>query len=236
MRAHCFQHVPFEGLGTIEPWLRDRGTTITTTRFYGAAALPPVDDVELLIVMGGPMSVNDDHEYAWLADERRFIRHAIEHGKAVVGVCLGAQLIASAMGARVYRNPEREIGWFPIVGADTSGRGPAWAAAGTETMVFHWHGETFDLPSGATHLARSQGCEHQAFSLGPRVIGLQFHLEMTPASIRAIVDGCRNELTASRFVQAERDILSADAARFAATHAMMADVLQRVTGAGVTPT
>jgi GMP synthase-like glutamine amidotransferase len=104
MRAHFFQHVPFEGLGSIESWLRDAGAKATGTRFFKAEPLPRLDDIDLLIVMGGPMSVNDEADLPWLASEKRFIRRAIEEGKAVVGVCLGAQLIANAMGARVYPN------------------------------------------------------------------------------------------------------------------------------------
>ena len=175
------------------------------------------------------MSANDDTRHPWLAAERRFIREAIEAGKAVLGICLGAQLIARAMGARVYANPEREIGWFPVQGLGDGSRDPAWAASGAETTVFHWHGDTFDLPRGAVHLARSAGCEHQAFRIGDRVIGLQFHLEVTPAAVSGMVSNCRAELTPSRYTQAESTILAADAARYAEINALMAGTLAFVT-------
>lgn len=224
MRAHFFQHVPFEGLGSIGPWLASRGAAVTGTRFFEESTLPPVNDVDLLIIMGGPMSVNDESVYPWLKDEKWFIKEAITRGKTVLGVCLGAQLIASAMGARVYPNSEKEIGWFPIHAVAIP------EAEGTfelpkESVVFHWHGETFDLPPGAIRLARSEACENQAFQLGRNVIGLQFHLETTPQGARDLVAKCRHELVPARSVQSEETILSAPAERYTATNALMNDVL-----------
>ena len=116
MRAHCLQHVPFEGLGNIEPWLASAGAEIAYTRMFEAAELPGLDRFDLLVVMGGPMSVNDEERFPWLVREKEFLRTVIDAGKPVFGVCLGAQLIASAMGARVYKNREPEIGWFPVHG------------------------------------------------------------------------------------------------------------------------
>ncbi len=175
------------------------------------------------------MSANDDGRHPWIADERRFIREAIEAGKAVLGVCLGAQLIARAMGARVYPNAEREIGWLPVEGTSETGAAPAWAAAGTRTLVSHWHGDTFDLPPGAVHLARSAACENQAFRIGDRVLGLQFHLEVTPAAVREMVAHGRAELTPSRYTQTEAAIIGVDASRYAAANALMFDTLDGLT-------
>jgi GMP synthase-like glutamine amidotransferase len=230
MRAHWFQHVPFEGLGSIEPWLRAVDAKVSSTKFFeDDPVLPRLDDVELLIVMGGPMSVNDESPLTWLTDEKRFVRQAIERGTAVLGVCLGAQLIASALGAPVYANAEREIGWLPVTGCASDPALPSWAAAGRETTVFHWHGETFDLPPGAEPLARSAGCEHQAFRIGRHVIGLQFHLETTAASAHAIVANCRRELVPARYVQSESEILAADRPRYSAINALMAETLGYLT-------
>lgn len=120
MRAHYLQHVPFEGLGSIEAWLHEAGYSIGVTRLFEGDAFPDPDDLDLLIVMGGPMSVNDEHRYPWLIQEKAFIRAAIDAGVAVLGVCLGAQLIASAHGAPVYPNHAAEIGWFPIEGVANS--------------------------------------------------------------------------------------------------------------------
>lgn len=228
MRAHVLKHVSFEGPGNIEPWLRNRGAEISETRIFEADTLPAFDEFDLLIVMGGPMSANDEDTLPWLATEKRFIRQAIESGKGVIGICLGAQLIASALGARVYPNKEKEIGWFPVY-ATPSAAAQALCPFPEEAEAFHWHGETFDLPDGATRLARSEACENQAFQIGRRVVALQFHLETTAPSARAIVENCRDELIPSHYVQTEKAILSAGAERYEAIGALMADVLTFVT-------
>lgn len=228
MRVHFLQHVPFEDLGSIGAWLQSARAKVTGTKFFESTVLPDANEVDLLVIMGGPMSVNDEVDLPWLVSEKRFIRQVIEEGKAVVGVCLGAQLIASAMGARVYPNKEKEIGWFPISWVHTGAPGLINAFP-AETLVFHWHGETFDLPTGAVQLARSVACENQAFQLGHRVIGLQFHLEITPEGAREIVSHCRAELTPSRFVQTERQILATEASRYETVNALMSEVLNFVT-------
>jgi GMP synthase-like glutamine amidotransferase len=223
MRAHYFQHVPFEGLGSIGPWLRAAGYEVTKTQFFESAALPDINQIDLLVVMGGPMSINDEHVFPWLVLEKRFIHDCINNGKPVLGICLGAQLVASAMGAVVYRNTAKEIGWFPIQGISTIGSSNFSLPLSVE--VFHWHGETFDLPAGATLLARSEGCENQAFQLGRSVIGLQFHLEITPESIREMVSNCRDELVPSQYVQAPEEILSARPEKYESINLIMSDVL-----------
>jgi GMP synthase-like glutamine amidotransferase len=224
MRAHYFQHVPFEGLGSVGSWLESRGASVTGTRFFEKHTLPAANDVDLLIVTGGPMSVNDESIHPWLRDEKRFLKEAIAGGKAVLGVCLGAQLIANAMGARVYPNAQKEIGWFPIHSVATPGAKAAFRFP-KESVVFHWHGETFDLPAGAIHLARSEACENQAFQLGNNAIGLQFHLETTPQAARDLVTHCRHELVPAKFIQSEEAILSAPADRYTAINALMSDLL-----------
>lgn len=223
MRAHLFQHVPFEGLGSMEPWLLAAGHAISATRFFENADLPDAGDIDLLIVMGGPMSIHDEHDYPWLQAEKRFLRDFIASGGAVLGICLGAQLIAASLGAGVKPNPVKEIGWFPIQGVMrlTSD----CFAFPAEMEVFHWHGETFTLPPGATLLASSIGCENQAFQIGSSVIGLQFHLETTPQSARDIVSHCRDELVSAPFIQTEEVILSASEKRYQAINRMMGEVL-----------
>ena len=228
MRAHYLQHVPFEGLGSIGPWLRAAGYAVTSTRFFESTGLPAPDEIDLLIAMGGPMSVNDEAEHPWLVPEKRLIRDCVQTGKAVLGVCLGAQLIASAMGARVHRHHTREIGWFPIQALRSKGGSTFRFPPSVD--VFHWHGETFDLPSGATLLARSEACENQAFQLGRSVMGLQFHLETTPEAARDIVAHCRDELVPAKYVQSEAAILSASPETYRRVNGLMAEVLSHVLG------
>lgn len=227
MNVHYFQHVPFEGLGTIGQWLEARSAHVSATRFYEDPRLPDARDVDWLIIMGGPMSVNDEAAHPWLRAEKRFIATAIADGKVVLGVCLGAQLIASAMGATIYPNREREIGWFPIeIVADEQQTGLARILP-HRVEVFHWHGETFDLPAHALKIARSSACENQAFSIGDRVLGFQFHLEATPSSASALIENCRSEMVPGRFVQSETEI-TGTADRFERGNRIMAGVLDHL--------
>ena len=228
MRAHCLQHVPFEGLGCIEPWFVAAQYEITYTRFFERAELPEPGTVDFLVVLGGPMSVNDEAEFPWLAPEKRFIRRVIEAGTPVLGICLGAQLIANALGARVWRNREKEIGWFPVEA--TPADGPALFRFPPSIEVFHWHGETFDLPPGAVRLARSAGCENQAFQVGRSALALQFHLETTPAAARAMVEHCGAELRPARYVQSASEILAATPEKYRAINALMASALAFLCG------
>jgi GMP synthase-like glutamine amidotransferase len=225
MKVRVFQHAPFEGLGSIAAWLEERGAGIGVTRFFDGDRVPSLDGVDLLIAMGGPMSVNDEAELPWLVQEKQAVREAIARGTPVLGVCLGAQLVASALGTRVFRNREKEIGWFPVQGVDA---GAAFRFP-PEPLVFHWHGETFDLPPGAVRIAESPACANQAFQIGRRVIGLQFHVEMTPAGARAIVAECAADLTPDRFVQTAADILAAPPERYEAANALMTSVLDYLT-------
>ncbi len=224
MRAHCLQHVPFEGLGSIESWLAGAGYDITWTRFFASPELPDPNAIDLLIILGGPMGVNDEDEYPWLVPEKHFIRDAIRSGTPVLGICLGAQLMATALGAKVFRNAHKEIGWFPIQAIPSTEASVFRFPASLE--VFHWHGDTFDLPAGAVHLAKSDGCDNQAFQVDRSAIGLQFHLETTPDAARAIISNCREELIPSAYVQSEKEILSAPPEHYRAINNLMGDVLE----------
>ncbi len=226
LRVHWLQHVPFEGLGSIEPWLAARDARMSSTRMYESPVFPSLEDFDLLIVMGGPMSVNDEATLTWLAPEKRFIGRAIDAGKRVLGICLGAQLIAASRGARVSPNSEREIGWYPV---EAEGHTAFAELAAPACPVFHWHGETFDLPPATVRLARSIGCAEQAFALGDRVLALQFHLEMTPAGARALIEHCPADLAPGRFVQTAGDMLL-DPRRFERSNAAMDALLRRFVG------
>ncbi len=207
MRVHYLQHVPFEGLGCIRSWLDVRSASLASTELFRSGTLPEVSDFDWLIVMGGPMSANDEASYPWLVEEKQLIQASVQDSKVVLGICLGAQLIAASQGSAVYPNGEKEIGWFrvePVVEAE----GSAFSAIFREPFeAFHWHGETFDLPPGAVRLAQSRVCRNQAFAIGERVLGLQFHPEMTPPGASMLVENCRNELAPGRWIQSAETIL-----------------------------
>ena len=182
MRVFAFRHVPFEDLGLIRASLEERGISIEyADLFRPGAPVPDTTQAAGLIFMGGPMSANDD--LPWLRQELQLISRAVERRQPVLGVCLGAQLIAKALGSRVYRNAVKEIGWFDIHLTEAGARDALFAGIGPVETVFHWHGETFDLPPGAQWLAYSEACRNQAFRAGANTYGLQFHLEVTPAMI-----------------------------------------------------
>ena len=189
MRVLVFRHVPFEGLGHIRPVLEERGITFEYADLYRSGARSPETATAAgLIFMGGPMSVNDGLPY--LEQEIEYIRGAAKSGQPVLGVCLGAQLVAKALGGRVYRNPVSEIGWFAVHPNGGAGEDLLFRGFCDSETVFHWHNETFDLPHAATLLASSERCRHQAFRVGSHIYGLQFHLEVTPEMID---DWCRQD-------------------------------------------
>lgn len=221
-QVHVLQHVPFEGLGSIAASLAAQRAEVGLTRLFAGDPMPRAERIGALIALGGPMSVNDEDALPWLRPEKQLVRDAVGRGIPVLGVCLGAQLIASALGAPVYRGAASEIGWFPVHGvADAA---PSLQLP-REILAFHWHGETFDLPAGAVRLASSAACENQAFQVGRNAIALQFHLETTPAGVNALVEHCRDELVPGPYVQSERDLLAAPAERYAAINRLMQDLL-----------
>ena len=222
MKIHVLKHVPFEDIGSMAGWLEAKGADIGYTRFYDDPALPKVNGHDLIIAMGGPMSAMDESALPWLGPEKQFIRAAVEQGIPVLGICLGAQLIAGALGAAVYRNQVKEIGWWQIEGtpdASDSFRFPA------KFIAFHWHGETFDLPDGAVRLATNAACANQAFQIGQHVIGLQFHLETTPDALGAIIDNCGGELAPGPYVQTQSEMREVSTAAYAEINGLMGKIL-----------
>jgi GMP synthase-like glutamine amidotransferase len=193
MHLHWYQHVPFERLGWIEAWARERGDDLSVTRWHEGDAPPAPSRYDGLIIMGGPMGIYDDAAHPWLAREREAIRAAIQAGKPALGICLGSQLLADALGGRVTRNPVPEIGWRPVRFASLSLRGQT-VPLPAEATVFHWHGDTFALPPEAVLFASTEACAHQAFLWKDRLLGLQFHLEMTPEGIDQLIEHCGADL------------------------------------------
>ena len=224
MNVQVFQHVPFEGIGSIQKWMDQRGAQLAVARLFEGALLPAPGDFDWLIVMGGLMGVNDEATYPWLRPEKRLIARAIEKGKTVLGICLGAQLIASALGARVFANGQKEIGWFPVrrvAGTDS----PLARLFPDSVEVFHWHGDTFDLPPGAVRLLESDACANQAFSIRKKVAGLQFHLETTPELASALIENSRDEIVPGPSIQSELEMLR-QPGRFFVINRLMDSVLE----------
>jgi len=223
MRIHHLQHVPFEGLGSIENHLLSQRHQLTSTHLYQGEPLPETEAFDALIVMGGPMGVTDVADYPWLETELDFIARTIQAGKKVLGICLGAQLIAAALGAKVYRNRSPEIGWWPLSATDEAAKSGLLPHT---CLPFHWHGDTFDLPEGALLLASSEACTNQAFLIDEQVIGLQFHLETTADTALSLINQCGDEIDGSHFVQTIGRMLE-NPDRFAASNRLMSNLLDR---------
>ncbi|MGO8953133.1 MAG: type 1 glutamine amidotransferase [Rhodomicrobium sp.] len=200
MRMSVLQHVPFEGPAAIADWAEDRRVRMTVASLHREEPLPALDAFDMLTVMGGPMSANDEARYSWLGPEITLVRDAIGAGKIVLGVCLGAQIIAKALGAKVYAARHKEIGWFPV--RRTPAAHAIFEGLPAEFIAFHWHGETFDLPPGTERLAETAGTPNQAFAFAKRVLGLQFHMEATEMSVNALIEHAAGEIGAGPFEQA----------------------------------
>ncbi len=207
MRIHYLQHVPYEGLGSIDEWILARGHTLTYTRLYAGDPLPLLDRFDLLIILGGPMSVHDEAEHVWLKAEKWFVRQVIEANKPTLGICLGAQLLAEALGAEVTKNRHKEIGWFPITLSDAFADTEPGRHLPRQVEAFHWHGETFSLPKDAMRIASSAACKNQGFVHGGRIIALQFHLEMTHLGAEELILNCADELVPGKYVQKGGEML-----------------------------
>ncbi len=177
MKTYILQHIDFEGPGAVADWAPDH----SVVRVDLDEPYPDLDQIDLLVIMGGPMGVHDEKKFPWLVKEKRFIENHIARGRKAIGFCLGAQLLADVLGANVKKNRVHEIGWLPVYSTSDN---PNLLPESFE--VFHWHGDTFDIPQGALHIARSEFCENQAFILNSQVLALQFHPEMTPDVAKAL--------------------------------------------------
>jgi len=226
MNIHYLQHFSFEGLGSVQGWAMRRGHQVSHSKLFEEFSLPRLESVDWLIVMGGPMNVYEEQKYPWLPREKQFIREAIDAGKRVLGFCLGAQLIASALGAKVVANPHKEIGWFPVSWTEEARASRMLDFLPTMSEAFHWHGETFEIPSGAVRIASSEGCANQGFLLRERVMGLQCHMEMTYAGSQELVEHVGDELAPDTYVQ-EKAALLAKPERFTSMNGLLDRILDR---------
>ena len=195
-KALVIKHVDFEGPAKLLDYFDHSVWDLQFLNVYSEPIGLHSNDFDLLIIMGGPMSVNDHDDYPWLIKEKEFIASAIDNKVKVLGVCLGAQLIASVLGEPVYLAENKEIGWYPLLLND-----------GSLQHAFHWHGETFDLPEGAELIAASAACKNQIFKYGKNVLALQCHLELDMETLNGLLKHCKEDLTEEYFVMNEDDII-----------------------------
>jgi GMP synthase-like glutamine amidotransferase len=205
MKIAALFHASFETLGAIEDWINTQNHSLTRFPLFHSPVLPSPFEVDMLVMMGGPMGVNEEAIYPWLIAEKELIRQCAVLGKPILGICLGAQLIASALGKRVYPGAYREIGWFPVTWTDQARR---FGIPAETSTFFHWHGDTFDIPDGAVHLASSEATPNQAFLYNGHIVALQFHPEVKPENVSTMVNILDEELVTAPFVADAETILS----------------------------
>jgi GMP synthase-like glutamine amidotransferase len=226
MKILGLQHSALPAQTFIADWARRQGHTWAAALVPAQGAFPDPQELDCVIVQGGPMSVWEEARFPWLRDEKRYLDQLVQAGVPVLGICLGAQLLAEVLGARAYPGAQREIGWFPVETA-TAGL-PTWMMQTLPPTIetFLWHGDTFDLPAGATRIARSAAFANQGFSWGP-VMALQFHLEVRPQWVQAIVQRDAAQLAGSRFVQSPDVILSKPESLYRQNNALFETLIER---------
>ncbi len=210
MKIHYLQHVPFETPANIFSWAKKRNVNITGSHLYKNEPFPDFSSFDTLLVMGGPMGVYDEKKYPFLKREKIFIENAIKLNKRVIGICLGSQLIADVLGSKIYKCDNKEIGWYPIFKTDLADNSKYFYDFPEKLEVFHWHGDTFDIPKGMKHTFYSEGCPNQSFEdENGQIIALQFHFEVNINSVKDLIDNSKDELKKKgRFIQTEEEMLS----------------------------
>ena len=206
MKIHAIRHVPYEELGFIESWIDEMQHELSYTLAFKDPSYPSQDAFDALVIMGGPMSANDEDKFSWLEKEKQFILDTINTGKPVLGICLGSQLIASALGAKVYKNSKKEIGWFPVFKIFEMHSWFPEFDENDQITLLHWHGDTFELPEGAVRLFNSEATPNQGFTYDENVLALQFHPEMKKGNISALIEKTRDELVKDDFVMSPEEI------------------------------
>nr|WP_201258008.1 type 1 glutamine amidotransferase [Syntrophotalea acetylenivorans] len=191
---------------------------MTLTRLYAGERLPGVEDFDWLLIMGGPMNIYQEKQYPWLKTEKAYIDQALIAGKTLLGICLGAQLLADRLGSQVYAGAEREIGWWPLSLTEAGRQSELFGELDEPLQAYHWHGDTFDLPAGSVSLASSTACAQQAFLYNHRVLGLQFHFEVTPESMERLIEQCGEEILPGSYVQSVEQMLATPQATFDRLH------------------
>lgn len=223
MRVHYCQHAPFEPPAAVAEWARSRGHTLAGTHLHEGEPLPAPGAVDLLVVLGGPMGVSDTEGHPWLERERELVLRALARDTPVLGVCLGAQQLAAALGADVTTGDRREVGWFPVETTGVAAHSPL-APLRPGFPALHWHGDRFDVPPSGWLLARTPARRNQAFlACDGLALGLGFHLEVTRESLTALVDAT-GDPEPGEYVQSRGELLS-EAAPFGRVHSALFAVL-----------
>ena len=204
MKILIFKHIPGEPAGHAEQWAEERGHEYTYYYWGQDQETAPLPEFDLLIIMGGKMGAYEEDMHPWLRTEKQIIRKTIASGKKVLGICLGAQLIASALGASVYKNRHPEIGFHEIKAVDQAS--PLLKTPVTGSRYFQWHGDTFDLPVGACLIATSDQIKNQAFTFNDNVIALQFHPEMDEKIVEGLLDSEHHRMEPSPWLQSKKEI------------------------------
>jgi len=187
MLIHVFEHATYEGIGTLAEWASMNGHSLAYTRWEHGETAPASGSWDLLVVMGGPMNIYEEAEFPWLKVEKAILDEVLLDDRPVLGICLGAQLLADRLGGPVGRNAWSEIGWHPIELTRVGQADPVFSVLPERMEAFHWHGDTFAIPPGALHAAFSSACSAQAFRKG-RCVGLQFHLELSREALSGLID------------------------------------------------
>lgn len=219
MKIHCLQHLKNETLGNIGSWISLKGHRLTKTLLYEKSVFPEPEEFDMLLIMGGTMSVYQENEFTWLKPEKEFAKRVIDTGKPVLGSCFGAQLIAEVLGGKVTRNRFKEIGWHRVKAlTEENAKGEKKNNEGKiipdlpsglfpEFTAFMWHGDTFEIPAGALRLFESEACQNQGFIYGDNVLGLQFHPEADRQWIGNLIEDSGHELVEGKYIQSKEEIL-----------------------------
>lgn len=227
MRVHVLEHMDWGGLGVIGEWMQERGHTWTVTRVHAGEPFPGIDDFDLLVILGGVMGVYEEEEHPWLISEKHWIRNVIESDKRILGICLGAQLIASSMGATVKKHEHSEIGWWPVTFTKTAQNHPFLQGINEIYTLFEFHYDTFDVPTNGVLLGGSQACKNQAFAIGDRVVGLQFHPEFNAQIVHFIESKFGAKIQDGPFVKPVSDMM-ASPERFTASKTFLYTLLNNI--------
>ena len=206
MRIHFVQHVSFETPGNLLTWAESHKYQVTFSKLFESDSFVQTNLFDVLVIMGGPMGVYEEQKYPWLKEEKLFIKKAIADNKKVLGICLGAQLVAESLGAKVYPHHQKEIGWWPVQKINHPVTESLTNHLPEPFVSFHWHGDTFDLPPGSTQLFTSRACAQQGFIKGRNAAAIQFHLEATEILIKQMISHEREELVDAPYTQTEQKI------------------------------